>query len=120
MASLLLPEGQLNRPVHGGQDQGQSCTATLNRRGTSVIGRSAVLTAQVMADSIVIAGEVNGDVAADTYVRLLPSARIRGNVTAPVLVIHEGAVVEGHCSARSIQPGAREAVRFYETAREEI
>jgi bactofilin len=68
----------------------------LNHSRVTVIGRAAVLTAQVTAEVMIIAGEINGDVTA-SYVEMLSTARVRGNVTTPALVIHEGAVFEGSC-----------------------
>ncbi len=65
---------------------------------TIVIGESAVVNAQVRAETVVIAGKVAGDVVAGQRVEIRPSARVVGNLTTPVLVIHEGALFKGHCS----------------------
>src|SRR5579875_1338969 len=71
-----------------------------------VIGDSAVITAQIKASSIIVAGKVSGDIIASQRLEIRPSARVIGNLTAPVLIVHEGAMFEGHCS---MQPeGARE------------
>jgi cytoskeletal protein CcmA (bactofilin family) len=71
-----------------------------------VIGESAVVTAQIKAISIVVAGKASGDIIASRRLEIRPSARVTGNITSPVLIVHEGAMFEGHCS---MQPeGARE------------
>jgi cytoskeletal protein CcmA (bactofilin family) len=71
-----------------------------------IIGESAVVTAQIKAASIIVAGKVSGDITASQRLEIRPSAKVVGNLTAPVLVVHEGAVFEGHCA---MQPeGARE------------
>jgi cytoskeletal protein CcmA (bactofilin family) len=71
-----------------------------------IIGESAVVTAQIKAASIIVAGKVSGDLTASQRIEIRPSAKVLGNLTAPVLVVHEGAVFEGHCA---MQPeGARE------------
>jgi cytoskeletal protein CcmA (bactofilin family) len=71
-----------------------------------IIGESAVVTAQIKAASIIVAGKVSGDLTATQRIEIRPSAKVLGNLTAPVLVVHEGAVFEGHCA---MQPeGARE------------
>jgi cytoskeletal protein CcmA (bactofilin family) len=71
-----------------------------------VIGESAVVTAQIKANSIVVAGKASGDIIATQRLEIRPSARVTGNVTSPVLIVHEGATLEGRCS---MQPeGARE------------
>jgi len=51
----------------------------------------------------VVAGKVSGDIIAVQRIEIRPSAKVLGNLTAPVLVVHEGAVFEGHCS---MQPEA--------------
>jgi len=61
------------------------------------IGESAVVTAQIKAASVAVAGKVSGDIVATKRVEIRPSAKVLGNLTAPVLVVHEGAVFEGHC-----------------------
>jgi cytoskeletal protein CcmA (bactofilin family) len=71
-----------------------------------VIGESAVVTAQIKASAIIVAGKVSGDIVATQRLEIRPSARVIGNLTSPVLIVHEGAMFEGHCS---MQPeGARE------------
>jgi hypothetical protein len=75
-----------------------------------VVGQTAVLTAYVIADSIVIAGEINGEVTAER-IEMLSSARVRANVTTRVLVMHEGAVFEGHCSMLLDRPSAEEVAQ---------
>jgi cytoskeletal protein CcmA (bactofilin family) len=71
-----------------------------------VIGESAVVTAQIKANAIIVAGKVSGDIIATQRLEIRPSARVIGNLTSPVLIVHEGAMFEGHCS---MQPeGARE------------
>lgn len=62
------------------------------------IGESAVVTAQIKAASVVVAGKVSGDIVASERIEIRPSAKVLGNLTSPILVVHEGAVFEGHCS----------------------
>lgn len=71
-----------------------------------VIGDSAVVTAQINAMSVVVAGRVSGDITASQRIEIRPSARVVGNLASPVLVIHEGALFEGHCAMQA--EGARE------------
>ena len=62
------------------------------------IGESAVATAQIRADSIVVAGKVKGDITATQRIERRPTAKIIGNITAPKVIAHDGAIFEGHCS----------------------
>jgi cytoskeletal protein CcmA (bactofilin family) len=78
----------------------------ISAKDSVAIGESAVVTAQIKAASVMVAGKVSGDIVATQRIEIRPSAKVVGNLTAPVLVVHEGALFEGHCS---MQPeGARE------------
>ncbi len=78
----------------------------ISAKDSVIIGESAVVTAQIKAASIIVAGKVSGDITASQRIEIRPSAKVLGNLTSPVLVVHEGAVFEGHCA---MQPeGARE------------
>ncbi len=111
-------------PVEGRAylDQGSKVTGKLSFEGPAridgqvdgeitakdsvMIGETAVVTAQIKAASIIVAGKVSGDLTASQRIEIRPSAKVLGNLTAPVLVVQEGALFEGHCA---MQPeGARE------------
>src|SRR5712692_4973664 len=78
----------------------------INGKDSLVISESAVVTAQIRAASVSVAGKVSGDIVATQRIEIRPNAKVSGNVTAPVLVVQEGAFFEGHCS---MQPeGVRE------------
>jgi cytoskeletal protein CcmA (bactofilin family) len=63
-----------------------------------VIGESAVVTAHLNAASVVIAGKISGDIIAGRRVEIRKTAKVVGNLTTPVLVVHDGALFEGHCT----------------------
>jgi cytoskeletal protein CcmA (bactofilin family) len=78
----------------------------INAKDSLMIGESAVVTAQIRAASVSVAGKVSGDIVATQRIEIRPSAKVSGNITAPVLSVQEGAQFEGHCS---MQPeGIRE------------
>jgi len=60
-----------------------------------VIAESGKVKAQLRAMSIVVAGSVQGDVFAEDKIELKPSANLAGNITAPKILIQEGATFEG-------------------------
>ena len=70
----------------------------ITAKDSVMVGESAVVTAQIKAASVIVAGKVSGDITASQRIEIRPSARVLGNLTAPVLVVHEGAVFEGHCA----------------------
>jgi cytoskeletal protein CcmA (bactofilin family) len=70
----------------------------ISAKDSLVIGESAVITAQIRAASVSVAGKVSGDITATQRIEIRPAAKVSGNITAPVLVVQEGALFEGHCS----------------------
>ena len=75
----------------------------INSKDSLNIGETAVVTAQIKAASIIVAGKVSGDISGSHKIEIRPSAKVAGNLAAPLLSIHEGAQFEGHCS---MQPDA--------------
>jgi cytoskeletal protein CcmA (bactofilin family) len=62
-----------------------------------ILSETAVVNARITAQSITIAGTVNGDITARQRVELLATARARGTLKTPNLVLHEGAMFDGDC-----------------------
>ena len=61
------------------------------------------------ARSVVITGKISGDVSAARRIEIRPTAQVFGNLTTPVLVVHEGALLEGHCM---VNPEAKEDLKM--------
>jgi cytoskeletal protein CcmA (bactofilin family) len=57
---------------------------------------SGVIVADVKTQNITIKGEMRGNMTADDKVEIHQSARVVGNITAPRVVIAEGARFKGH------------------------
>jgi cytoskeletal protein CcmA (bactofilin family) len=62
-----------------------------------IIGEKGVVNATVRAGIVLINGEVIGNVFATERVELRGTARVYGDVEAPVIVVEEGVLFEGHC-----------------------
>lgn len=69
-----------------------------------VIAEGAFVEALVAAARVSVAGTIRGTVECTQRLEVLPSGHIIGDVTAPKLVVHEGATVEGDLSMRA--PGS--------------
>jgi cytoskeletal protein CcmA (bactofilin family) len=65
---------------------------------TLTVGEGAVVNAKVSGTSVVVEGQVTGDIVARQRLELRPTGRVTGNISAPSLVIHEGAILNGQCS----------------------
>jgi cytoskeletal protein CcmA (bactofilin family) len=74
-------------------------------RDTLTIGEGADVKAQISGNSVVIHGRVTGDVKASKRLEIQAPGRLVGNVSTPVLVIHEGVVFEGQCSMGAADVG---------------
>lgn len=71
---------------------------------TLIIGERAVLEADVRAGRLTVSGEVTGNLRATERIELKRTARVYGDVEAPVVVVEEGVLFEGHC--RMSKPSA--------------
>jgi len=63
--------------------------------GTLVIGQEAVVEGQIKVGQLVLSGNIKGEVEAKNKVVLHKTANLHGNIRTPVLVVEEGAVLEG-------------------------
>jgi cytoskeletal protein CcmA (bactofilin family) len=71
---------------------------------TLIIGEKGVVNANVRAGTVVISGELVGNVLATERVELRGTARVFGDVEAPVVVVEEGVLFEGHCRMSKGKP----------------
>jgi cytoskeletal protein CcmA (bactofilin family) len=62
-----------------------------------IIGEKGVVNATVRAGIVLVKGEVIGNVFASERIELRGTARVYGDVEAPVIVVEEGVHFEGHC-----------------------
>jgi cytoskeletal protein CcmA (bactofilin family) len=63
------------------------------------IGAGASVEADLVAQTIVVSGAVAGNILASVKVDLQASASVNGDITAPVIVMAEGALVTGKVDA---------------------
>src|SRR3984893_18735493 len=73
---------------------------------TLIIGDKGVMNGDVRAGQVLISGEVVGNVSAAERVELKRTARVFGDVEAPVVVVEEGVLFEGHCRMTKVNPNA--------------
>ena len=63
-----------------------------------------------------VAGEIKGNVTADERIELRPSARLLGNMTAPRILIQDGATFEGKVE---MKPPAQQGRKGFPAANDE-
>lgn len=88
--------GRGNYVVHG-QVHGDS-----DIEGALMIGPDGLWVGNITADVVVVKGRVEGNIQAHFKLELRPSARIRGDLSSPLIAVAEGAVVQGRISPDSI------------------
>jgi cytoskeletal protein CcmA (bactofilin family) len=69
------------------------------------IDDTARVTAEITAGSVVVYGEVNGNIKATQLVELKANAKVRGNIETPSLVIERGVMFEGACKMENLGKG---------------
>ncbi|MCF8061389.1 MAG: polymer-forming cytoskeletal protein [Deltaproteobacteria bacterium] len=75
-----------------GRFQGEILT-----EGTLIVGESASIESDIHASHIIVSGEIRGNIVADDRIEIHAPGKVYGNIHAPVVVIDEGVVFEGHC-----------------------
>ena len=71
---------------------------------TLIVGEKGVVNANVRTGILIVSGELVGNVAASERVEMKGGARIFGDVEAPVVVVEEGVLFEGHCRMTNLNP----------------
>jgi excisionase family DNA binding protein len=89
MQGTLIFKDYINLRING------TFEGVLNTRGNLTIGEKAVVNADITGESIVIAGKVSGNITALKDLKLVPPARVTGDIRSPILSISEGAVFDG-------------------------
>jgi len=78
-------------------------TGTIVTNDVLVIGEGAKVNAEISCGSVIVHGEINGNVKAKSAVELHHPARMRGNVETPSLMVEKGVVFEGQSKMEGIE-----------------
>jgi len=70
--------------------------------GTLVIGECATVQADISIDNLLVFGDIQGSVATKNRVEISSSGRLSGAVATPVLIVEEGAVLDGKCRMKKV------------------
>lgn len=86
----------------------------LEVKGNLIIGQSAIISADIVGDNIVVGGRVRGKIIARERLTLLPTAIVEGDIYPAKLNIAEGAILESRCSMLHDFMNAEELARYLE------
>lgn len=76
--------------------------------GTLIVGENAKVRANIRAKSVIIAGEIRGNIEAFERLELLPTARLYGNIKTKKLKMADGVIFEGSCEMLSRPEGGED------------
>jgi cytoskeletal protein CcmA (bactofilin family) len=75
--------------------EGKVMGSLVAENGTLIIDESATVEARIEVAVCVIAGTLDGNVKAKSRVEIHKTSRIKGDISTPVLLVEEGAVLNG-------------------------
>jgi cytoskeletal protein CcmA (bactofilin family) len=73
-------------------------TGTVSARSDIFVAEDAEVDATVTAENLAVAGLVRGTIRCSGRLEVLPQGRVNGDVFAQVLIVHEGATMNGQFS----------------------
>jgi cytoskeletal protein CcmA (bactofilin family) len=90
-------------------------TGTIITNDVLVVGEGAKIAAEITCGTIIVHGEINGNVKAKSLVELHHPARMRGNVETPILMVEKGVIFEGQTKMEGVDkatpsPGPKPAL----------
>ena len=66
-----------------------------------IVGENAVIESNIEVSSAFLHGEIHGNIHACGKVEILSTGRFYGDILSPVVVMEEGALLEGKCTVTS-------------------
>ena len=73
---------------------------------TLIIGEKGKVTGDIRVGQLFVSGEIVGSVSCTERVELKRTARVFADVEAPLVVVEEGVLFEGHCRMTKANPNA--------------
>lgn len=70
-----------------------------------IIGEPGQIKAEIEVGTLVVSGQVQGNITAKQRVELLQPSRVTGTIRTPCLVVAEGAVFNGNCEMAGPEEG---------------
>lgn len=81
-------------------------TGTIVTSDVLVVGEGAKISAEINCGTIIVHGEVQGNIRAKNSVELHHPAKMRGNVETPSFMVEKGVVFEGQCKMENLSQGS--------------
>ncbi len=91
-------------------------TGRIDSTASVLIAETGRVEAEIKAETVIVAGNVSGNIQADQKIELTPTAEMIGDLAAPRILIQEGATFEGEVvmsgkkgSAKPATPAKKDA-----------
>jgi cytoskeletal protein CcmA (bactofilin family) len=81
-------------------------TGSIVSNDVLVVGEGAKISAEITCGTIIVHGEINGNIKARNLVELHHPAKVRGNIETPVLMIEKGVMFEGQTKMEGVEKAA--------------
>jgi cytoskeletal protein CcmA (bactofilin family) len=81
-------------------------TGSIITNDVLVVGEGAKVSAEISCGTIIIHGEINGNIKARTNVEMHQPAKVRGNIETPVLMVEKGVMFEGQTKMEGVEKAA--------------
>jgi cytoskeletal protein CcmA (bactofilin family) len=78
-------------------------TGSIMTNDTLVVGEGAKVSAEITCGTIIVHGEVVGNIKARTAIELHQPAKVRGNVETPSLMVDKGVIFEGQSKMENLE-----------------
>lgn len=85
-------------------------TGTIVTNDVLVIGEGAKVNAEITCGTVIVHGEINGNLKAKSAVELHHPARMRGNIETPSLMVEKGVMFEGQTKMEGVEKGTSKPV----------
>lgn len=82
-------------------------TGSIVSNDVLVVGEGAKISAEITCGTIIVHGEINGNIKARNLVELHHPAKVRGNIETPVLMIEKGVMFEGQTKMEGVEKPAQ-------------
>jgi cytoskeletal protein CcmA (bactofilin family) len=78
-------------------------TGSIVTKDVLVVGEGAVVTAEIDCGTIIVHGQIVGNVRARVGVELHSPARVKGNIEAPMLMVEKGVTFDGQTKMEGVE-----------------
>jgi cytoskeletal protein CcmA (bactofilin family) len=69
-----------------------------------IVGEGAEVHAEIEVGTVLVYGNVVGNIKASRAIELHAPGRIRGNITTPTLMVEQGTIFQGACTMENLGP----------------